>query len=116
MIRDCTAQIFRYRFLESIYKKALPTVWRQKDLQANNQVPLIVEFRGEVVGEFFIDILVESKVLLELKTANSSTNEHYAQTINYLKATDIEVGLLINFGNPNLNIAASIIAFSKVKY
>lgn len=89
-------------FLESVYEKALLVSLRQKGLQAGNQVPLEVKFRGETVGEFFVDVLVENKVLLELKTANNLTNEHYAQTINYLKATGIEVGLLINFGNPKL--------------
>ena len=54
------------------------------------------------VGKFFVDILVEGKILIELKTANNLTNEHFAQVINYLKATKIEVGLLINFGNPKL--------------
>jgi len=75
---------------------------RQKDLRAENQVPLQVKFRGEIVGEFFVDVLVENKILLELKTVNNLTNEHYAQTINYLKATGIEVALLINFVNPKL--------------
>jgi len=89
-------------FLESVYEKALLVALRQKGLRAENQVPLQVKFRGEIVGEFFVDVLVENKVLLELKTAANLTNEHYAQTINYLKATEIEVGLVINFGNPKL--------------
>ncbi len=89
-------------FLESVYEKALLVALRQKDLRAENQVPLQVKFRGEIVGEFFVDVLVENKILLELKTVNNLTNEHYAQTINYLKATGIEVALLVNFGNPKL--------------
>ena len=89
-------------FLESVYEKALLVALRQKGLRAENQVPLQVKFRGEIVGEFFVDVLVENKTLLELKTVNNLTNEHYAQTINYLKATGIEVALLINFGNPKL--------------
>jgi GxxExxY protein len=55
-----------------------------------------------VVGEFFADILLENKVILELKAARSLTAEHQAQVINYLNATGIEVGLLVNFGNPRL--------------
>jgi GxxExxY protein len=89
-------------FLESVYEKALLVALRQKGLRANNQVPLEVKFCSEIVGEFFVDILVEDKILIELKTASGLTKEHYAQTINYLKATNIEVGLLINFGNPKL--------------
>lgn len=89
-------------YLESVYEKALLIALRQKGLKAENQVPLQVRFRGEVVGEFFVDILVEDKILIELKIVNALTKESYAQTINYLKATDIEVGLLINFGNAKL--------------
>ena len=89
-------------FLESVYEKALLVALRQKDLRAENQFPLQVKFRGEIVGEFFVGVLVENKILLELKTVNNLTNEHYAQTINYLKATGIEVALLINFVNPKL--------------
>ncbi len=59
-------------------------------------------FRGIIVGDFRVDILVEEKVLLELKAVSRILPEHKAQTINYLKATKIEVGLLINFGNPKL--------------
>lgn len=89
-------------YLESVYEKALLIALRQKGLKAENQISLQVKFRGEVVGEFFVDILVENKILIELKVVNALTKEFYAQTINYLKATDIEVGLLINFGNAKL--------------
>jgi GxxExxY protein len=89
-------------YLESVYEKALLIALRQKGLKAENQIPLQVKFREEAVGEFFVDILVENKVLIELKVANSLTKENYAQTINYLKATGIEVGLLVNFGTPKI--------------
>lgn len=89
-------------YLESVYEKALLIALRQKGLKAENQIPLEVKFRGEIVGEFFVDILVENKILIELKVVNTLTKELYAQTINYLKATSIEVGLLINFGNAKL--------------
>jgi len=59
-------------------------------------------FRGESVGEFYADILVEGKVIVELKAVKGLAPEHQAQVINYLNATGIEVGLLINFGNPKL--------------
>jgi GxxExxY protein len=87
---------------ESVYEKALLIALRQKSLKAENQIPLQVKFRGEVVGEFFVDILVENKILIELKVADGLTKEFYAQTINYLKSTGIKVGLLINFGNAKL--------------
>lgn len=91
-------------FLESVYEKALLLALLQKGLSAIAQYPLKVSFRGEYVGEFFADILVEQKVLVELKTVKTLTPEHQAQLINYLHASGIEVGLLINFGNPRLEI------------
>jgi GxxExxY protein len=91
-----------FGYLESLYEKALLIALRQKGLKAENQVPLTVKFRGEVVGEFFVDILVEEKVLVELKVANNLSKENFAQVINYLKATGIEVGLLVNFGTPKI--------------
>jgi GxxExxY protein len=89
-------------FVEQVYENALLIALRQKGLKAESQVPLAVKFRNEVVGEFRVDILVENKILLELKAVGGLSKEHYAQTINYLKATGIEVALLINFGNPKL--------------
>ncbi|HEY3135451.1 MAG TPA: GxxExxY protein, partial [Blastocatellia bacterium] len=59
-------------------------------------------FRGEVVGEYYADLLVDGKVIVELKAVKALAPEHQAQLINYLKATGIEVGLLINFGRPKL--------------
>ena len=89
-------------FLESVYEKALLLALRQKGLSAVSQHPIKVLFRGECVGEFFADIFVEGKVIVELKAVKAIAPEHQAQIINYLKATGIEVGLLINFGNPKL--------------
>lgn len=89
-------------FLESVYEKSLFIALKQKDLSAILQVPLHVKFRGVIVGDFYADLLVEDKVLIELKAVSRILNEHKAQTKNYLKATGIKVGLLINFGNPNL--------------
>jgi GxxExxY protein len=89
-------------FLESVYEKALLIVLRDKGIAAKSQVPLSVMFRGEKVGEYFADILVEDKIIIELKAARAIAPEHQAQLINYLKATGIEVGLLINFGPTKL--------------
>jgi len=89
-------------FLESVYEKALLMALRQKGLQATAQHPVKVMFRNECVGDFYADILVEGKVLVELKAVNAIAPEHQAQVINYLNATGIEVGLLINFGNRKL--------------
>jgi GxxExxY protein len=66
------------------------------------QVPLHVKFRSVIVGDFYADILVEGNFLVELKAVSRIISEHKAQVINYLKATGIEIGRLINFGTPKL--------------
>jgi GxxExxY protein len=89
-------------FLESVYENALLLALQQKGLSAISQHPVKVMFRGECVGDFYADIFVEEKVIVELKAVKTIAPEHQAQIINYLNATGIEVGLLINFGNPKL--------------
>ncbi|MBT0652217.1 GxxExxY protein [Geobacter luticola] len=89
-------------FLESVYEKALMIALCDRGLAVHSQVPLSVLFRGEKVGEFFADIFVEGKVIVELKATKSLAPEHQAQLINYLNATGKEVGLLVNFGPTKL--------------
>lgn len=67
-------------------------------LAAHTQVPIKVYYEGEEVGNYFADILVENSVIVELKAGEGLIEEHEAQLVNYLKATNIEVGLLLNFG------------------
>ncbi|MBZ5537970.1 MAG: GxxExxY protein [Acidobacteriia bacterium] len=89
-------------FLEGVYEKALTIALREKALNIQVQVPLKVIFRGHCVGEYYADLLVEDKVIVELKAVKALAPEHLAQVINYLRATSIKVGLLINFGHPKL--------------
>ncbi|UPU37650.1 GxxExxY protein [Geomonas paludis] len=89
-------------FLESVYEKSLLIALVEMGLKAQSQVPLKVFYRNKVVGEFYADLVVEGAVLLELKAVRALAPEHVAQVLNYLKATGIEVGLLINFGSPKL--------------
>jgi GxxExxY protein len=89
-------------FLESVYRRALIVVLRQKGLSVEAEVSLQVMFRGESMGDFCADLIVERQVLVELKAAKALAPEHQAQVINYLKATGLEVGLLINFGTPRI--------------
>ena len=89
-------------FLESVYERALVVALMDKGLGVECQVPLQVSFRGHSVGQFFADMVVSSVVVVELKAVKTLAPEHLAQVINYLKATGIQVGLLINFGNPKL--------------
>jgi GxxExxY protein len=87
-----------YGFLEKVYENALVIELRKLGLQAEQQVPIKVIFSGEVVGDYFCDVLVEDQVIVEIKASRSSLPEHEAQLLNYLKATHVEVGLLLNFG------------------
>jgi len=70
----------------------------EKGLNASQQLPINVTFEGNLVGEYFADILVDNKVIVELKAVSELSKAHEVQLVNYLKATDIKVGLLINFG------------------
>jgi GxxExxY protein len=85
-------------FLESVYENSLLIVLAANGLKVDNQRPIPVYFRGNLVGEFKADIIVNDKVLVELKAVRAIIPEHEAQVIHYLKATGIEVGLLLNFG------------------
>jgi GxxExxY protein len=87
-----------YGFLEKVYRNALALVLRQDGLKVEVEFPIQVYFEGQLVGEYFADLLVNDKVLVELKAVDFIRNEHEAQLLNYLRATPHEVGLLLNFG------------------
>ncbi|MRR58971.1 MAG: GxxExxY protein [Deltaproteobacteria bacterium] len=89
-------------FLESVYEKSLLIALRENGMAAESQVPVPVYFRGKSVGDFFADIIVEDRILLELKAVRNLAPEHLAQVLNYLKGTGLKTGLLINFGNKKL--------------
>ena len=85
-------------FLESVYQKSLALALESAGLNACSRIDIPVWFRGHQVGQFEADMLVEKCVLLELKAIRALDSSHRAQLLNYLKATEIEVGLLLNFG------------------
>jgi GxxExxY protein len=85
-------------FLESVYERSLEIALSSMHLKARRQIQIPVWFRGKPVGDFTADMLVEDCVLLELKAARALDSAHQAQLLNYLRATEIEVGLLLNFG------------------
>lgn len=85
-------------FLEKVYENALGHMLREEGVNVHQQAPISVHFHGANVGNYYADLLVAEKVVVELKTAARIVPEHTAQLLNYLKATDIEVGLLLNFG------------------
>ena len=85
-------------FLESVYERSLEIALNSLDLKVSRQIQIPVWFRGKPVGDFTADMLIENSVLLELKAARALDTSHQAQLLNYLRATEIEVGLLLNFG------------------
>jgi len=91
-------------FLEGVYEKALLHELRKVGLEAKRQEPLTVRYDDVVVGEFFADILVEDSVILELKAVKALDSSHFAQCLNYLKATNLHLALLINFGTPRIQL------------
>ena len=87
-----------YGFLEKIYENAMMIEFKREGIFAVAQFAIKVFYEGEVIGEYYADILVDNKVIVEIKAAKHLVEENEAQLLNYLKATDIEVGLLLNFG------------------
>ena len=87
-----------YGFLEKVYENALVIELRKLGMLAEQQRKIDVFYDGQRVGEYYADFLVDECVVLELKAADALAPEHEAQLINYLKATELEVGLLFNFG------------------
>jgi GxxExxY protein len=93
-------RVLGYGFLEKVYETALMIELQDRGLKAENQVPITVEYKNRIVGEYFADIVVENEIILELKAVESLEKIHEAQILNYLKATDFKVGLLVNFTHP----------------
>ena len=85
-------------FLESVYKKALVIQLKKNNLQFEDEKPLKVFYEGHVVGDFYIDLLIEDEIVVELKSVQNLLKEHEVQLVNYLNGLKKEVGLLINFG------------------
>jgi len=97
-------RVLGHGFLEKVYENALMVELKRRGLKVESQVPVKVFFKGETVGEYLADILVEKQVLVELKTVERFDKVHEAQLLNYLKASGIRVGLLINFKHPKAEI------------
>ena len=91
-----------YGFLEKVYENAMMVLLRREGIHAEQQAPITVYFDGEIVGDYYADILVEDKAILELKAIEKITDAHRAQTLNYLKATGLQLAILFNFGKGRL--------------
>ena len=91
-----------YGFLEKVYENALMVLFRREGIEAKQQVPITVNFEEEVVGNYYADILVEAKVILEIKSVENIIDAHIAQTLNYLKATGLRLAIILNFSKEKL--------------
>lgn len=91
-----------YGFLGKVYENAMMVLFRRESISAKQQAPITVYFDGEIVGDYYADILVEDKIILELKALEKITDAHRAQTLNYLKATGLQLAILLNFGKQRL--------------
>lgn len=91
-------------FVEKVYENALVVALQKAGLRVEQQFPIKVYFEGVVVGEFWADLFVEGRVLVELKAVSTLLDEHTAQALNYLRATGADVCLLLNFAKPKIEI------------
>ncbi len=87
-----------YGFLEKVYENAMMIEFEKESIPAVSQSPINVIYDSQVIGEYYADILVDDKIIVEIKANRALSEDHQAQLLNYLRATDIEVGLLLNFG------------------
>lgn len=91
-----------YGFLEKVYENAYYILIRKNGLKVEQQKPIKVVFEGEVIGEYIADLVIDDKIIIEVKACNGLISKHKSQLINYLKATGMELGILINFGTEKL--------------
>jgi GxxExxY protein len=90
--------ILGYGFLEKVYERALLVELVKRGLKAESQAAITVKYKEAIVGDYVADIVVEEKVILELKAEETYNKQHEAQLLNYLKATGLKLGILTNFG------------------
>ena len=106
-IIGCAYKVFNelgFGFLESIYKKAMIIELTKSDLKVEVEKPLKVYYDNQVIGDFFIDLYVEDKVIVELKSVQHLVKEHEVQLVNYLQGLQKDIGLLINFGSSGVDV------------
>ena len=91
-------------FLEAVYENSLNVELHRAGINLQRQVPFHICYKGQSVGYYVADFVIEDKLLLELKATRQLTQNHEAQTLNYLNVSGITVGLLLNFGSPSLQV------------
>ena len=95
--------------MEKVYENALMIELSESGLKSEKQSPIKVKYKGKIIGDYVADIVVENKIILEIKAVDSLQNIHEAQLLNYLKATGMKIGLLVNFTYPKAEIKRLIL-------
>ena len=106
-IIGCAYKVYNklgFGFLESVYKKAMIIELSKSNLKTEEEQPLKVYYDSQAVGEFYADLFVEDKIVVELKSVQSLAKEHAVQLVNYLNGLEKDIGLLINFGPSEVEI------------
>lgn len=98
-------------FLEKVYERALVHELRTRGLRAESQRPIRVVYKGCVIGDYLADIIVEDRLLVELKCTETFAPEHIGQCLNYLKATGLRLALLLNFQKPKVEVRRVVLNF-----
>jgi len=112
VVRGCIYEVFKELgpgFLEKVYENALLRELRLQGLDAEAQVPIKVQYKGAVIGEYFADLVIQRSIILELKAQQQLTVSAEAQLMNYLKAGEIRIGMLVNFVHPRATIKRFIL-------
>ena len=97
-----------FGFLESVYEKCMEIELKKARLAVKSQEPIKVFYEGETVGEFVADLVVEDTVIVELKSVRRVVKAHETQLVNYLVATKIDVGLILNFGDRKVEVKRKV--------
>ncbi len=106
-INACVFEVYRqlgHRFLEKVYENALVREFQNREIAVEAQVPFSVKYKGAIVGEYCADLVVDDRVIVEVKAVEQLHPAHEAQILNYLKATGKRVGLLVNFSHPKATV------------
>lgn len=114
-IIGCAFKVYNtlgFGFLESVYEKSLLIELNKLNISTKAQEPIKVYYEDKVVGDYYADILIENKLILELKSVRQLAEVHEVQLVNYLKATSIENGLLINFGPEKVDVKRKFKTYS----
>ena len=107
IIIGCAFKVYNrmgFGFLESVYEKCLLIELKKEKFNVKTQVPLTVYYESNIVGEFVVDILINNKIILELKSVRKLAKNHEIQLVNYLVATRKDIGILLNFGEKKVEI------------